>query len=575
MERRLAAILVADVVGYTRLVGEDEAGTIARLADCESRLIEPLVGRHGGRVVKRMGDGFLVEFRSAMEAVQCALAWQEGAKALEARRQGDALCFRIGINLGDVVVRGDDILGEGVNLASRLEALAEPGGLCVSEKVYGEVRGRLDVAYRDLGPQRVKNVAEPVRVYQVARTAAGGNEAVRCRPAPPAGARAGIAVLPFDNMSAEAEQDYFCDGIVEDLITELARLPWLLVIARHSSFAYRGRTRDVRAIGRELDVRYLVEGSIRRSSRRIRVTAQLIDVGDGSHLWAERYDRDLDDVFAVQDEVVGEIVAALAGRLKAGAPRPEPAVRPASLEAYECLLRGRQNVFSARGRALARRSLDRALEIEPELAEAHAWLAIYLYSDWVFYGGRETGETMSLALEAAGRAVALAPESSLSHMALGIVRLYAGDREPALRALRHALTLNPNDADLLVFLQEAYTFEGEPEKGIESVRRAIRLNPHHPDWYLWHLGFALYGARRYEQTVEALGSLREFREPLRILAAALARLGRQDEARAVAREFLTAFPDFSIAAWARSQPFKRPEDLALFIEGYRLAGLPE
>jgi len=534
MERRLAAIMAADVVGYSRLIRADEEGTLAALNTLRADLINPKIAEHHGRIVKLMGDGMLAEFSSVVDAVRAAVTTQSAIAERNADLPEDKrLEFRVGINLGDVVIDGDDIHGDGVNVASRLEGLAVPGGICVSGGVHEQVRDRIDFPFEDLGEREVKNIARPIRVWQwlpIALAAAARTTTDVPLPLPD---KPSVAVLPFTNMSGDPDHGYFCDGMTEDLITELARMPSLFVISRHSSFVYKDQSHDVRRIGSALGVEYVVEGGIRRSGDRIRVTAQLINAGHGGHAWAERYDRSIGDIFAVQDDVVRNIVTALGQHLSPNCPQGTAITPPANLEAYEWLVRGRQNVFRAQARAAARSALAKALELDPFLADAHAWLAIFHYSDWVFYHQNVSNETMMIAVEAARKAIDLAPESSLAHMSLGIVKLYGGEREPALRSLSKALELNSNDADVLVFLQEAYTFEGEPEKGIDSVKKAMRLNPHYPEWYLWHLGFALYAARRYEEAITALQMVLDIAEPIRILAASLAMTGRPDEAHEV------------------------------------------
>ncbi len=582
MERRLAAILAADVVGYSRLIGRDEAGTLAALKALRRELIEPLVASHRGRIVKQLGDGFLVEFASVVDAVSAALAWQRGLAA-RGECDGDVggagrgpLAFRIGVNLGDVVIDEGDLHGDGVNIAARLEALAPPGGVCIADMVHQNIGGRVDAAFEDLGEVALKNIDQKVRVWRW--SGAGGS-------APGAGAgeaasvpvpdEPSIAVLPFDDMSNDPEQAFFCDGITEDLITELAHVPGLTVIARHSSFAYKARSLDARRIGAELAVGHLVEGSVRRAGERVRITAQLIDTRSGRHLWAQRYDRDVGDIFAVQDDVVRQI----AGALSAALARPElqapESAHPRNLEAYQYVVRGRQNILRAQGRGEVKEALETAIALDPGLSDAHAWLAVYYYTDWFLYQREPRRESLAAGFAAADTAIETGPGNSLAHMALGMVSLYAGRRAIALQSLHRALELNPNEADALCLIQDAYTFDGRPEEGVESVRKAMRLNPHYPEWYLWHLGFGLYCTRDYEGAVQELSRLRDIAEPLRILAAAHARLGQMDEARAVARRFLTAFPDFSGAAWGRTQPFRHREDLEHVLEGYRLAGLPD
>ena len=375
-------------------------------------------------------------------------------------------------------------------------------------------------------------------------------------------------------MSSDPEQAFFCDGITEDLITELARIPNLAVIARHSSFAHKGQSVDARRIGSELGVRHFVEGSVRRAGNRVRITAQLIDAENGRHLWAQRYDRNVDDIFAVQDDVVRHIASALSRALGLPELRAPLSTHPRNLNAYEYVMRGRQNVWRAQARREAKQALEKAIELDPDLADAHAWLAIYYYSDWFLYHPESPHESLAAGFAAADNAIERGPDNSLAHMALGMVSLYAGRRAIALQSLRRALELNPSEADAHCFIQEAYTFDGEPQKGVESVRTAIRLNPHYPEWYLWHLGFALYCARDYAGVVRELSQITDIAEPLRILAAAHARLGQTAKACAVADRFLKYFPDFSGGAWGKTQPFRNREDLEHVLEGYRLAGLP-
>ncbi len=565
MERRLAAILAADVAGYSRLIGENEAATLAAFKTLRREFVDPLLARHRGRIVKSMGDGFLVEFASVVDAVTAAVAWQEG---LQARNDSLPLTFRIGVNLGDIVFEDGDIHGDGVNVAARLESVAEPGGICIADMVHANLSGRVDVAFSDMGEVELKNIRHRVRVWKWEAEAPADN--VTPEPDQPS-----IAVLPFDDMSSDPEQAYFCDGIAEDLITELAHIPGLMVIARHSSFAYKGKSIDARRIGRELGVRHLVEGSVRRAGSRVRITAQLIDAGSGGHLWAQRYDRDVQDIFAVQDDVVRQISAALSAAMHLpDLPVPRMA-HPRNLDAYEHVMRGRQNILRAQGRVDAKKDLEEAIALDPQLSDAHAWLAVYYYTDWFLYHHEPGREILAAGFAAADNAIETGPENSLAHMALGMVSLYAGRRAIALQTLHRALELNPNEADARCLIQDAYTFDGHPQKGVDSVREAIRLNPHYPEWYLWHLGFALYCARDYQGAVAELSKLRDIAEPLRILAAAHARLDQMEQARAAAARFLTAFPSFSGVAWGRTQPFRHREDLEHVLEGYRLAGLPD
>lgn len=574
MERKLAAILAADVVGFSRLVGQDEAGTLLALKALRREFVEPLIANHRGRIVKILGDGFLVEFASAVDAVMAALAWQRGLE--EHQPDGRRLDFRIGVNLGDIVIDEGDIHGDGVNIAARLETLAPPGSVCIADMVHQNVAGKIDAAFRDLGEVELKNIEKLIRVWQWTESVVDTEASPGFRTlSPPVVEDLSIAVLPFDHMSSSPDHAYFCDGIAEDLITELAHIPGLVVIARHSSFAYRGQSIDARRIGAELAVRHLVEGSVRRSGDQVRITAQLIDAESGRHLWAQRYDRSVEDIFAVQDDVVRQIASALSSTLKRPELQPSRSVHPSDLDAYQYVVRGRQNILRAQGRAEAKEALEKAIALDPKLSDAHAWLAVYYYTDWFLYGREPRRESLAAGFAAADNAIETGPDNSLAHMALGMVSLYAGRRAIALQSLHRALELNPNEADAYCLIQDAYTFDGNPENAIESVRKAMRLNPHYPEWYLWHLGFALYCARDYRGAVDVLEQLEDIAEPLRVLAAAYARLGEIGKARSVAERFLEAFPDFSGVAWGKTQPFRNREDLEHVLEGYRLAGLPD
>src|ERR1700736_1680397 len=382
-ERRLTTILAADVVGYSRLMGEDEAGTLAVLRERRREVIEPLLAQYQGRLVKLMGDGVLVEFASVVNAVQCAIEMQQATEARNAALpEPRRMQLRIGINLGDVIIEGDDLYGDGVNLAARLEGLAEPGGICISETAYQHVRQKLPLAYQDLGEQRVKNFAEPVRVYRVSPRSDGGG-AIGTRAAAADGPS--IIVLPFTNMSGEAEQEFFADGLTEDILTELSRFRHLFVISRNSAFKYKGKAVDVRQAARELRVQYVVEGSVRKAGNRVRVTVQLIDGEADRHVWAERYDRQLEDIFAIQDEVTSAIVATLPGRLDA-ATRERVARKPTdNMAAYECVLAGKllHHRSTRADNEAALRLLDRAIALDSNYAHAHAWKACTLGQSWV------------------------------------------------------------------------------------------------------------------------------------------------------------------------------------------------
>ena len=472
--------------------------------------------------------------------------------------------IRIGINLGEVIVEGDDRYGEGVNVAARLQQLAEPGGICVSGKVSKEVEKKLAFGFEPMGEHKMKNISEPIACYRVSLQLLSPAQINRSAPnALRLPNRAAIAVLPFTNMSSDPEQEYFGDGLAEDLITDLSKVPGLLVIARNSSFAYKGRAVDVRSMAKDLGVRYLVEGSVRRAAARIRINVQLIDAEDGTHLWADRFDRDLADIFLLQDEVVGRIVNALAGVLPSA--RSLPRQRATNVEAYDLFVRGRvlaiQSVESSRE---ARPLLERAIELDQGFSDAHAWLAMSHVWGWSYWG--EAPELdRPLAIAAAHRAVALDSENASAHAILGYVLFLDGKPDAGAPELQTALQLNPNHSDAWAFLGVLKAFAGGVEESINHLRNAFRLNPHPPGWYYWHLGLVQYLAGRYEDAIETLRHETTHRSgSQRILAASLAQLGRVEEAKAEAAQFLAANPQFSIKHWANRQPFRREADRLAF-----------
>jgi len=572
-QRRLAAILAADVVGYGRLLEQDEAGTLAALKKRRREILGPLVAEHHGRVVKVMGDGVLVEFGSAVNALACALELQ---KRMTAANDGVAeerrIVLRIGINVGDVIVEGGDLYGDGVVIGVRLQALAEPGAICISGTVHDQVGNKLPLVFEDLGPCEVKNIAKPVRVYRVAALGEQTSGSVGL----PLPAKPSIAVLPFTSLSADAEQEFFADGLTEDLITELSKAPGLFVIARHSCFTFKNKPVDVRQVARDLGVRYILEGSARRAASRIRINAQLIDAREGGgHLWAERFDRDLADVFAVQDEVVARIVEALLGKLAVSKlPDRKP---PKNLEAYDLCVRGRflfQRSMAEEGKE-ARRLFERAIALDPDYAEAHAHLAWTHWMGWVNWFEPEDPHRR-LALEIARRAVALDPNDPWAHLVLAFVLEYEHEYEESAKEIETSLRLDPNHAHTYCMRADLLVMEGRPLDAITSVAHALRLNPRPPAWYYWTQGEAEYAARQYENAVATLRHEATYGTPSRsILAAALAQLGRLEEARIEGRLFMADYPDFRIESFLDTQPFRHRADREHFAEGYRKAALPE
>jgi TolB-like protein/class 3 adenylate cyclase len=575
MERKLAAILAVDVVGYSSLMEMDEAGTFDRLRASRKELFEPEINKHHGRIFKLMGDGLLVEFGSVVDAVECAVTLQRGMAERNASvPENKRFTVRIGINLGEVIVEDEDRYGEGVNVAARLQQLAEPGGICVSGKVSKEVEKKLAFDFEPMGEQRMKNIAEPIACYRVNLRFPSPAQPDRSISTPSRlPNRATIAVLPFANMSSDPEQEYFVDGLAEDLITDLSKVPGLFVISRHSAFAFKGKSTDIRSIAKDLGVRYVVEGSVRRAAARIRINVQLIDADDGTHLWADRFDRDLADVFSLQDEVVGKMVNALAGVLPSA--RPVAGQRPTNLEAYDLFVRGRVLVTqSVEGNREAQSLLERSIELAPGFAEAHAWLAMSHVWAWSYWG-EPIERHRSLAIAAAERAVSLDRENASAHTALGFALFHGGKLEEGARELMTTLQINPNHAEAWAFLGVLRAFEGNVSEGADCLQKAFRLNPHPPGWYYWHLGVVEYMAGRYEAAVETLRHETTRRlGSQRILAASLAQLGRMEEAKSEAAQFLAAHPHFSAQRWADVQPFRHEGDRQHFIDGYLKAGLP-
>lgn len=575
VHRRLAAIVVADVVGYSRLMEEDEAATLAILKDRRATILQPIVRAHDGRIVKVMGDGVLLEFPSAVNAISAAVELQRKMKdANRTLPKARHILLRIGINLGDVVIDGGDLYGDGINIAARLQSLAEPGAIYVSAGIRDQVNRKLASEFEDLGPKCLKNMVDPVHVYRVVseENASVGHEAHTALQLP---AKPSIAVLPFTNLSGEAAQDIFTDGLTEDLITELSRNDSLFVIARHSTFAYRGRSVDVRLIAQELGVRYVLEGSARRAAGRVRINVQLIDAIGGDHLWAERFDRNVEDIFGVQDEVTHKIVEALAGRLATLPTRK----RPKSLEAYDNCVRGRGLISMFSGSSEASREaeilLRRAISADPEYAEAYRWLAFVYWQSWAL-SIDTSAHNRSRALELAHKAVALDENDAASRWILGYLLAYEKRWTESEAEFAAAFRLEPNHADASVMWSELAAYAGRAVEAIETTERALRLNPQPAGWYYWVLGLAHYAAGQYEEAVRVLRKEATYRSgSRRILAASLAQLGREEDAMREANLFMATAPNFTISHWAAAQPARDIETVQRFVEGYRMAGLPE
>jgi adenylate cyclase len=581
-DRRLAAIVAADVVGYSRLMEVDEAGTVARLKTVQLELIDPAIARCKGRIIKTMGDGMLIEFQSVTEALRCAVDFQERM----ARRNRDmpasrALLYRIGVNLGDVIVDGSDIFGDGVNVAARLESIAEPGGVCISAAVRDQVGDRLDVAYEDLGEQQVKNINRPIRVYKVVL---GGQEAQprgdgSDRHAAPkeSAKKPAIAVLPFVNMSGDPEQEFFADGLSEDIITELSRFRQLLVISRNAVFVHKGKPIKAQQIAREFGVDYIVEGSVRKAADRVRVTVQLIDGETETHIWAERYDRKLEDIFAIQDEVTASIASTLFGRVEAARHGHAQRKTTGNMAAYEYVLTGKVLHHASRRdcNAEAMRNLDRAIALDPTYAHAHAWKACVVGQAWLHNWCEDRLASEQMIVDELQTALALDDNDADVHRILAALNLNFNEHDKAAYHQERALSLNPN-SDLIVVQQgELLTWLGRPEEGIDWIRRAMRLNPYHPERFWSHLGRAQYSARAYG---DAIASFSKLTAPdyshHAFLAASSAQIGNRVAGGAHAREVIQREPAFSAKTFLDTLHYRQPADAQHLQEGILLAGLP-
>jgi adenylate cyclase len=577
-ERRLAAILAADVAGYSRLMGADEEDTLIRLNVHRREFLEPKVAEHRGRIVKRMGDGVLIEFASAVDATRCAVEIQRGMTGRNVEvPAGRRIVFRIGIHVGDIIVEEGDIFGDGVNIAARLEGIAEPGGISISEDALRHVQGKIATKFFDTGEQSLKNIGRPIRVYRVeteeALPHASGTLSLPDEPS--------IAVLPFTNMSGDPQQEYFSDGISEDIITDLSKIAGLMVISRNSSFTHKGRSFDIRNVGRELGVRSVLEGSVRRVGDRVRITAQLIDAASGRHLWAERYDRDLTDLFAVQDDVTCRIVAALKVTLS-----PAETLRLAdssscNIEAYDFYLRGRVFLWGEnKNRETFEQSvilLKAAVELDHNYSQAYAGLAWAYIFDYFNRWSDNPDSSLEVAENYAETAVQKDPNEPIARCMLALAAMLGSDLDRARSEVGVALALNPNFAFGYNTLASIYTYSGRPLEAIDTIERAMRLDPAWVQQYLHFLGTAHILAGNYERAA-ALLRQRVLLVPRTdftraVLASALGHLGQVDEARHVWRELIEINPKYSFREHFGRQPF-RPEDVERVADGLAKAGLP-
>lgn len=623
MERRLTAIIAADVVGYSRLIRENEAGTLASIKAHREDLIEPIVSARKGRIVKLMGDGLLIEFASAVEAVQCAIEFQYfiGLKNKDVPEKNQ-IHYRIGINVGDIVVENDDIYGDGVNVASRLEGLAVPDGIYMAASVFDQVKDKLDLNIEDLGLHEVKNIAEPINVFSllldekamalvstitrpvtparrsglvaVAITVAvvvGGmvlwqvwnassqSSDTANLTAVPLTDKPSIAVLAFDNLNRDPENDYLSDSFSENIITALSRFVDFFVISRNSTFTYKDQPVKVQQVAEELGVRYVVEGSVQISGDKLRVTAQLIDATNGKHLWAENYDRSLEDIFAVQDEVTRTIALTLKENINLAEYDRIEHQPTDNLNAYELFKRAQEQsfTFTKEGNILAMELSEKAIELDPNFAGAYIELA-WAYNYGYRWGWSETTsreESLALAFEMARKAIELEPFNFKAHQVLASITVQSGDLEKAASIYDKAISLNPNSAQVLADSIDPLIYSGRAAEAVDRMKAAIRLNPYHPDWYLWNLGWAQYFAEDYEGALASIEKMNEVPDRLRrTLAPILLRLGRENEARTMMREFLTDNPDYDIDE-AKAAPFTDKEFHNRWLDDLRTLGVPE
>jgi adenylate cyclase len=579
--RKLAAIFAADMVGFSRLMCVDEEGTLAALQAHLGQIIEPAIAEHRGRIFKTTGDGVLAEFASVVDAVRCALVVQAQVNERNADEPEDRrIAFRIGVNLGDVMVAGDDIYGDGVNVAARLQQLAETGGILISGTVYDQVRDKLDAAFVDLGEKTVKNIARPVRVWRVAApsaekpAAAGAIPVALALPDKPS-----IVVLPFENMSGDPEQAYFSDGMTEDIITDLSKISGLFVIARNSAFAYRGKAIDVRRVAKELGVRHVLEGSVRKAGNRVRITAQLIDGLDGGHLWAERFDRELTDIFAVQDEVTQHIVKALSLKLTRDERQRLARKGTENMEAYDWFLKGR-DLWWRMNRATnaeAKPMFERAVALDDGFAAAYAGLAQCHNIEYINGWSASPEASHRLARDLVMKAVSLDASNALAQTVLGSVLLWAKEHDQAIAAATRAIELEPNYAYGCAMLGHILDYVGRSAESLELLDKAMRLDPLYPDLYLHFAGLAYFALGRYDEAVSVLQQ-RIKRNPGTdisrvLLAACYGHMGKAEAARDEWSQALKLNPAFSLERRKRILPYKNPEDYERIPEGLRKAGL--
>ena len=573
--------MAADVVGYSRLIEAEEELTRARLRALHFELIEPVIAGNGGRIVKTMGDGYLVEFASVVDAVRSALSLQ-GAMQLryEHLSERDRIKLRVGVNLGDVIIEGNDIHGDGVNVAARLEGICVPGEVYVSAAVYEQAGGKLEVSFEDLGEKEVKNIARPIRIYRVS------NSSDQVTPRSPRSSeiynldddKPSIAVLPFDNLSGDPEQEYFSDGMAEDLITDISKISGVSVTARNSSFAFKGQKADVKEIASKLGVRYIVEGSVRKMGDRLRINAQLIGGTNGHHLWAERYDGNMAEIFDFQDDIREKIVSALQVNLSPSDKTKIGRKQTQSVEAYDLYLKGRNHYFqySRASRARGIECLRKAIELDPKFAEAYSYIAAIRTAGYL-HGEGGDDYNLKTALEAAEKAVELNPHSPVAHTRLGWVRTVGLEYDAAEASFREAMELDPELSEVLHYYNFLKICTGDHDIALELIEQTLKLNPYEP-LQDFHVGMVRFSQGKLDEAIRALESDRD-RTPnhvaLRLwLAAAYAEAERLDDAHREIQVVRAVAPNYTVEIAGNVLPFAR-DDMAKLLDGLRKAGLPE
>jgi TolB-like protein len=580
-KRKLTAILSADVVGYSSLMDDNEEETIRTLKNYCSA-ITTLTGHNRGRLVDMVGDNLLVEFSSAVDAVNCGTEIQhELAKRNMELPDNRKMEFRIGINVGDVVEENGRIYGDGVNIAARTEGLAEAGGICISGRVYDQVENKLDLAYKYLGEQKVKNITRPIRIYAIRMASAVTESEMGKKHGPPA--KPSIAVLPFLNMSDDVDQEYFSDGVTEDIITALSRFRWFFVIARNSSFIYKGKTTDVKQVAEDLGVRYVLEGSVRKAGKKVRITAQLIDAPTGYHVWAERYDRDLGDIFAVQDEITHNIVRSVGSEFISAEMKRAQRKDVRNLDVWDYIMRASSHHgrYTKKNAEEAQRLLHKAIELDPMSPEAFCLLAFTHLMQVQFGWSESTANSIKEAENTAQSAVAIDDRDAWAHTALGLADLISKRYDDAVCRLEKAIDLNPNLANAYGALGQALALAGEYEAAVTHINKAIRLSPHDPFIVYWfgHLGVAAFADERYEDACywgrKTIQQNPMFPGGHRLVAASCGQLDHTQEAAKELRELLLLMPGMTADDVRKQVPFKRSSDMERYIEGLRKAGLKE